>query len=83
MVWGDDSAMEAMRAEFEARGWAWETILLGEQTKGLVLGPPANFDRGALCALVNDVNAGKFGRLNAGFATFGQLQANSQNRDKL
>lgn len=71
MVWGDDAPMETMRAQFEAKGWQWATMLLGEQTKALVLRPPDDVEDRALCALVNDVNAGKFGKLNGGFANFG------------
>ena|SRR5688500_17848928 len=77
MAWGDNAAMEAMRAQFEDRGWQWATVLLGEQTEALVLEPPNKLPDQAVCALVNDINAGKFGKLNAGFASFGVPEAGS------
>jgi beta-phosphoglucomutase-like phosphatase (HAD superfamily) len=60
-----------MRAKFEANGWRWATMVLGEQTKALTLVPPAKVADQEVCVLVDDINAGKFGKLNAGFATFG------------
>jgi hypothetical protein len=71
MVWGDDAAMETMRVQFEVQGWKWATVLLGEQTKALVLVGPAGVTDQALCQLVDQVNTGRFGKLSAGFASFG------------
>jgi hypothetical protein len=71
MVWGDQSAMDKMRVAFEAKGWTLATMRLGEQTNAVALAPPDKVDDAVLCALVKDVNGGKFGKLNAGFATFG------------
>jgi len=82
MIWGDDAAMEGMRTKFEAKGWRWVTMLLGEQTKALVLGPPDNISDQALCVLVNDVNAGKFGKLKAGFAAFGDPISDRRQRGR-
>jgi hypothetical protein len=70
MVWGDQVAMDKMRLAFEAKGWTWATMMLGEQTNALALAPPEKVSDVALCALVNDVNSSKFGKLNAGFASF-------------
>ncbi|MES2444089.1 MAG: hypothetical protein V4574_14770 [Pseudomonadota bacterium] len=70
MVWGDQAAMDAMQAAFEAKGWTWAQMMLGGQTKALVLIPPASVSDAELEALVTAVNAGKYGKLNGGFATF-------------
>jgi hypothetical protein len=82
MVWGDRDAMGKMRTEFEAKGWTWATMLLGEQTQALALTPPDNVSDAVVCALVDDVNAGKFGKLNAGFASFGVLAPSPKERGR-
>ncbi len=68
MVWGDGAAMNSMRKNFERKGWRWVTMVLGEQTPALVLVPPSDLSEAEIAQLINDVNAGKFGKLNAGFA---------------
>jgi hypothetical protein len=82
MIWGDDKAMEFVRTKFEVNGWQWATMLLGEQTNALVLGPPDSVSDQAICVLVNDINAGKFGKIKAGFATFGSPPRNSNERGR-
>ena len=82
IAWGDDGAMEALKAGFESRGWTWATMLLGEKTQALVLTPPSGFDDKGLCALANEINAGRFGQLNAGFATFGDPKESSHGSDE-
>ena len=74
MVWGNHDAIEKMRVAFEANGWTWATMLLGDKTEALAFNPPAETADADLCALINDVNGGKFGKLNGGFAKFGARQ---------
>jgi hypothetical protein len=82
MVWGDQAAMEKMRVAFERKGWTWATMVLGGQTNALALGPPDGISDAAICTLVNDVNAGKFGKLNAGFASFGSPAPSRKERGR-
>jgi len=67
MIWGDKNALETIRVDFETRGWAWATLILGEQTPALMLKPPQTFPDDGLLKLINEINAGKFGKVNAGF----------------
>ena len=71
MVWGDQGAMEAMRNGFEAKGWRWAKVLLGGQTDALLLMPPASVSDDEIARLVHDINIGKFGKLNGGYAQIG------------
>jgi len=70
MVWGDEQAMENMRADFENAGWTWAKLLLGGETEALVLIPPAHVPDAAVVNLINEINSGKHGMLNAGNAQF-------------
>jgi hypothetical protein len=72
--------MDQIRVVFESKGWTWATMLLGEQANALALAPPANVSDAAICALVNEANAGKFGKLHAGFGTFGSPAPGSNER---
>ena len=69
--------MDAMRGEFERKGWRWASMSLGGQTNALLLIPPATIDDGEMTQIIGDVNAGKFGQLNAGYAQVGS-SADSQ-----
>jgi hypothetical protein len=73
MVWGDQTAMGAMRTDFGAKGWTWATALLGQhtQTPAIFLIPPSEVPDDQITNLINEVNAGNFGKLNAGYATLG------------
>ena len=72
ITWGDDAAMDKLRTGFEEAGWTWATMIIGEKTKALALTPPSGVPDQAVCVLANEINAGKFGKLSAGFGTFGQ-----------
>jgi hypothetical protein len=70
MVWGEQEAMAAMQARFEQIGWTWATGMLGSVTPFLVLSPPKSVDDAEITRLIESINAGKFGKLNSGYAQF-------------
>ena len=71
MVWGDQRAMDSLRIEFEAKGWRWAMMMLGEKTPALMLMPPPTTAEKEITEFVTEINAGKFGRLNGGYAQLG------------
>ena len=66
-VWGDDAALGAFRAPLLAKGWK-SADMIGETGPVVVFGPPNGMADTALCALIADVNLGKYGKLNAALA---------------
>ena len=74
ITWGDDVAMEKLRIGFEEAGWTWATMIIGEKTKALALTPPSAVPDHTLCVLANEINAGKFGKLSAGFGSFDKTE---------
>ncbi len=77
VVWGDASAMQTLQSAFAAKGWRWATMLLGGQTPALMLIPPANVTEAEITQIIADLNNGKFGKLNGGYAVIGA--SNDQN----
>ena len=71
MVWGEVAAREALRKAFEAKGWRWATMILGEKTEALLLIPPETVSDEDITQIVSDLNAGKYGKLSGGYAQVG------------
>lgn len=71
IVWGDPIALEALRRRMEDRGWVWATGILGEKTPALFLSPPREVQAPDILRLINGINRGNFGRINAGYGLVG------------
>jgi hypothetical protein len=72
IVWGDAAALEALRKGMEGRGWAWMTGILGGKTPALFLTAPESVQSPEILRLINDINGGRFGKLNAGYGIIGK-----------
>ncbi|MBU6395840.1 MAG: hypothetical protein KGQ75_14820 [Sphingomonadales bacterium] len=70
MIWGSQRAMDALRAAFEGKEWRWAVGSLGGKTPMVVLIPPASIPDAEISQVLTDINAGKFGQISGGFATF-------------
>ena len=74
-VWGEEAALERLRQRMEGVGWAWVTALLGDVTPALFLWTPAGAPSDARAELIEQINAGSFGKLNAGYAIIDRANA--------
>jgi hypothetical protein len=72
IVWGDEAALDGLRRKIERRGWLWATGFLGESNPALFLTPPPAVSRTDILKLVDEINAGAFGKVNAGYGIVGE-----------
>lgn len=66
----------------EARGWGWATGLLGEKTPAVFLSAPEGVQSPDILRLINGINKGNFGKINAGYGFVGMpLEATAKPDD--
>ncbi|WP_294298142.1 hypothetical protein [uncultured Sphingomonas sp.] len=71
LIWGDGAAQASMIAAFEKKAWTWAKLSLGGRTDAVLLVPPASVSDDEVTQLIAQINAGKFGKLNAGYGQLG------------
>ncbi|HEX8238679.1 MAG TPA: hypothetical protein VF574_02960 [Allosphingosinicella sp.] len=72
VAWGDPAALIALRERMDGRGWHWATGNLGGKTAMLYLDPPQSAGAAEIRRLIDEINAGKYGKINAGYGLVGE-----------